>query len=767
MRGPYAGQSRTPGTRSSGAWRRPSGLLAERIEALRAEIQVHREREAASAAAQQISEESIGARAGNDFPESEQAGVAGVAGAESATPLSGAAGASQTPPLPPSLDTGDKSGSDFQPVSEELQAVCAERDRLEAERRQAADEAGESRRRLDELEQAMAAAIAEHEEARGSWEVERRELLKRQETLRAELETRSVETARLGTTAAELEAIRGERDRLEAERRQAANDAGESQRRLDELEGALAAAIAEHEEARGSWKAERQELLERQETERRSLLAETERREQEKNDSDRRRDEESRSTLQQETERLRAALEAACKTRDEVMRQADELRAEQDGLRARLDQASAACKDAEHALQIERDRHAAALDLAGQETQTAARRGDALEAKLRELGAESDRGRQERETESQEHGQALLALRQELAAAQTGRDSHEALWRQAEEGREVLRGEAERIRVAHEVLRGEADVIGTERDRLDRELDEARTLLANRSRHAEELEVRVLGLQTALDEERRGRAAEGQEHAKELAALRQDRDAERTRSVERETARQEASDAGERLRKDASQLRADLDIACRLADEHRGQRDRLSTEHKEEASRRDAEHDRLTVLLDKSRREGQAAALRAEALDTQMRALREESDRFRQEREAEVQEQHRKLLATSADRDALRERGAAGEAARADLQRRLADALREQRAALGRVEQLEASVQAARDASPGGLQGSGEPSVTAANASAATHGKVRDAGVPVSELAQQLQVAREANERLRALLAVFGTPSRKIGKDAS
>ena len=93
---------------------------------------------------------------------------------------------------------------------------------------------------------------------------------------------------------------------------------------------------------------------------------------------------------------------------------------------------------------------------------------------------------------------------------------------------------------------------------------------------------------------------------------------------------------------------------------------------------------------------------------------------FASRREAEVQEQHRRLEAARqeleaawAERDAERARGVSGEAARADLQRRVADAVREQRAAVGRVTQLEAELRAVREPSPGRLEGPHEPTVPA------------------------------------------------------
>ncbi len=583
------------------------------------------------------------------------------------------------------------------------------------------------------------------------------------QTLRAELEARSDEAARLGTLAAELEAARAERGRLEAEGQQAAKEAGESRRRLDELERARAKAIAEHEEARRSWEAERRELLERQEPLRAELEA--------------RSAEAARlgtlaaelEAVRAERDRLEAERRQAVNEAGELRRRQEELRTECDGLQARLDQGLSAHQDAEQTLQRERDRLAAALDLARQENQAAVGRGDGLEEQLRALGAERDRLLQVRESESQEHGQTLEALRQEREAAR----------RQAEEERAVISDEAERIRAAHADLRRQADALGTERDRLDRELDEARSLLAGRVRQGEEREERARELQKALEEERRERAAEGQQHARELDALRQERDAERKRSGEREEARQRAEETGETFRKEAEHLRAEVVVARRLADELRGERDRMKTEHEVAAGRLGLERDKLAAVLDQAQQKGQAEASRAEALDTQLRALREEFDRLRQKREADTQEQHRRLegaqqevLTVRAERDAERGRGAAGEAARADLQRRLAEALREHRAALKRVDQLEAEVQVQdvrkREAGPGRVEGPGEPSVSPANtaSAAATQGNAGSPAQPVEELARQLQLAQEANERLRAFLAVFGMPQQKIGNDA-
>src|SRR5262249_24002534 len=139
-----------------------------------------------------------------------------------------------------------------------------------------------------------------------------------------------------------------------------------------------------------------------------------------------------------------------------------------------------------------------------------------------------------------------------------------------------------------------------------------------------------------------------------------------------------------------------------------------------------------TAMLGQVRQEAEAAVRRNDELDAQLLALREENDRLYQNRNAAADDHGRALEAlrrdatmARAERDAEQARTTTVEAARGDLERRLADVLRERTALQAKLYQLEAD---------------GVPNVARR----------------VGQLAEQLQQAQEANERLRSFLAVVG-----------
>jgi chromosome segregation ATPase len=517
----------------------------------------------------------------------------------------------------------DRSAAPTAPPAHAAEALVQERDRIAIERDQLRDELSAVRSdleaRLAEAGERRARLAEDAERVRGERdriERERDRLHEDTENLRAQITARSAEVERLAELTAGLEAARARADDLETGQRHAVSDAEQARGRLEDLERTLAAAVAEHEEARGAWESERRRLLEKWDEERRTLVDDAERRSREQRGSQRREDEERIASLQHENTSLRADVEAADRARDEARRQADEVRAERDHLQARLADESAA--------------HEAA--------------------------------QRDRDADGHQHRRALEALQEELRAERKARETHQTAWRQAENERDGLGGQAERLQAMHDALRREADALGRERDRLDTELAEVRLRL--------------------------------------------------------------------------------------------GQDDELR-----------AERDRAAAALEVAQQEAKGAAERGEGLEAQLSALGGERDRLRQDHEAAVEGLRHELEAARAELGAERERTAAGEAARTELQRRLADALRDQRAAVARAEQLETEVRELRDRwrerpeGPTDLAAAGERS-----SASARHAEDRDQRI--DELTRQLRLAQEGNERLRAFLAVFGAHRQTIGNDS-
>jgi chromosome segregation ATPase len=697
-------------------------------------------------------------------------------------------------------------------AAERLARLAEQRDLVQAEGEQLRDEALRLRTELDarsaEAQQrepsghrfeALQIERDHLQEERDRLQSEVQALRAEVQALRAELDGRAADAGRLESLSAELEAVRADHGRLDAERQQAVSDRAQSLSRLGELEQSLAAAIAAHEEGRGSWEAERRALLEWGEVERRNLLDEAEKRGRHERDADRCRDEAIRTALRQETERLRSEMKAAVVARDEAWRQTAELGAECDQLRAESAQQSTA-QQAEH------DRLTTALDLARREAQAAAHRSSALDEQVHTFRDEFNRLRQEGDVLMEEQDRILEAQRQELAAERKGREEHESARRQAEKQRDVLHAQSEQLRAEHHELRLQFDAlttesvrraaqhetaktaceeakrqVQTERDRLGQELAEARTHLTETSQQGEQLAAQVCELQTTLERLGQEREAQERDRATERDALRQEQEAKRLQSAELDAARNRAEESRRTFRQEAEQLRTALEAERRLADELRTERNGLLKEHEAESAvrqsaerDRQAERDRLTAALDVARQEVQTATRRGDALEEQLRTLRDQGNHPGEGQDAESQAREdqrvlldlrRELEAARAERDAERDRATSGEAARTDLQRRLADALREHRAAVARAEKLEAEVQAVRSQRPRRTDGHGRPSPSAGEALAAPPHLSQDPEQPAEELARQLRLAQEANERLRSFLAVFGTHSEAIGKD--
>jgi chromosome segregation ATPase len=379
-------------------------------------------------------------------------------------------------------------------LNEEL---CRERDRFAAERDRLRDEVAAVRAeheahvaagasRLAQLEAGRDAARAEHEAHVGAGasrlaqleterdaarageerltdeaarlKVDRDRLEEELRSVRTELEGQAADVARLGSLSAELEARGADRDRLEAERQQAASEAEQLRSWLEELERSLAAAIAEHEDARGLWELERRQLQERCEVERQAARGreeaspgalETE--------ADRLRRE--IATLVQEHQRsvemLRRELESERQGRQELdaarsesERDGDTLRAESERLRAeredarrRVDALAVQCDQLDHKL--------ADAQATGAETR---RHRNELAAQLQALQTALEKQRQDREAEGQEHAKQCDALRQERDAERRRNAPLEAARVLAEKAAKSVREQAGQLRAAYDRL---------------------------------------------------------------------------------------------------------------------------------------------------------------------------------------------------------------------------------------------------------------------------------------------------------------------------
>jgi fused signal recognition particle receptor len=181
---------------------------------------------------------------------------------------------------------------------------------------------------------------------------------------------------------------------------------------------------------------------------------------------------------------------------------------------------------------------------------------------------------------------------------------------------------------------------------------------------------------------------------------------------------------------------------------------------------REAEGRAQASELDSLRQEREAARLRSEELEAaraRAEAARDplvhEAERLR----ADLEAARHRADALAAERDAERSRAEGMDAERTGLRRQLADALREQRAAAGR---LEAEVRANRDQGAARSEGPPGRSEPASEPPHVPPGDAADGGRRVEELATQLRLAQEANERLRSFLAVLGAHGQSIGNAA-
>ena len=276
--------------------------------------------------------------------------------------------------------------------------------------------------------------------------------------LRSELEARSTEAARADQLANELEVLRAEFDRLNAEQQAGSGREERLREQIRELERSLSESTASYEtaqatiagqleEARVAWESERQTIQREWEERLRTHARDGERRlgeEQaramavqqqasQQRDEERRRWNQELDSLREATERLRIQLQARSQECDELAGRAEDLvreraaaleqaearRQERDRLATARDDAEAARREAEQRCQAENDRLRQALEAARDQAEVAARDVSAdLERRLAEaqdrLRTETERADQ-MEAEYQAVSQRLDGSHQSVA----------------------------------------------------------------------------------------------------------------------------------------------------------------------------------------------------------------------------------------------------------------------------------------------------------------------------------------------------------------
>jgi len=555
--------------------------------------------------------------------------------------------------------------------------------------------------------------------------------------LHAEREAREAKAnAQLLRLAEERDAARAGMDRL-----------GEELRGLrDELEGSA-------QEAERRIEAERRELQARWERERQDLVADARLRGEGELDAARLRWEAEAQALRAERDAARLAAEAAARERGDL---ADRLGAAED-----------AAREDTRRLRAEVDRLAREVGPAREQAEAAARQGADHAGRARGLQDELDRLRRGRDAEAGDRDRALAELRQELDAS---RQAREAEVRAHLAEAEQLRAEAAEARRGWDDSQQQALALGAERDslRAQRDTAEAGRREAELAHHVE-----AGRLAAALEEARREaeaatlRGAGSAEQVRDLRArletLERDRatasaawDAARRRSEGEVLALREERDAARLAAEAAGRERGDL--AARLV--------AAEDSAREDARRLRAELDRLEREAGLAREQAEAAARQGADHAGRARGLQDELDRLRRGRDAEAADRDRALAELRQELLNERVRAAAeGERAAKDngeameeLERRLSDAFDDLRVTADRAKRLEAEATAARDQ----IAGRSEDEAADPSTPDRDERDLMDGGGDlerrhhVEELARQLRQARDANERFRSLLNVFG-----------
>jgi uncharacterized coiled-coil DUF342 family protein len=365
--------------------------------------------------------------------------------------------------------------------------------------------------------------------------------------------------------------------------------------------------------------------------------------------------------------------------------------------------------------------------------------------------------RQPREAQHQvdELHACLRDLREQLEAA---RVPHQTGPTSRQEVEDAQAGEigclTEELQADREELRG----LRSEVDRLRTELDDARDSLIRAEQNAE-----------VIARERDEATAERSRWGEEAARLRGERDGAARRAEHADRIAGELRDEIERVRCDhqaerdgherilaslraeqeAERARSGVELTARTAEVERLGRLIEELEAVQvERSRLRKEVGRLRGERDEARRELGEVKDRAEQADRLAGELRDEMEWLEQTRAAERAGHERALASLRGELEAARslaevERGRTGAAGEslADLERRLADTLDELRTTAGRAAAAEAEVNALNER------------LAARNGSAPQDDAPQDC---LEELGRQLRQAREANQRLSALLGVFG-----------
>jgi pSer/pThr/pTyr-binding forkhead associated (FHA) protein len=230
---------------------------------------------------------------------------------------------------------------------------------------------------------------------------------------RAQLEASSANTEQVNRLAGQLDAAWAEREQLRAQRQADAREAEQLRARVSELEQSLAQAITERETARDSrdqalrqaraqWDAEQEAVRCQWEQEHRAQVRDAEQRLrdeqaraaaerekwQEQLEAARREVDQERAPLQGEVERLRQEAAAWQRERHALLRQLDALGRERDELAAHRDKLESARREAEQRSQAEVARLTLALEQARQEGLSTARRNQESADQVQGLQAE-------------------------------------------------------------------------------------------------------------------------------------------------------------------------------------------------------------------------------------------------------------------------------------------------------------------------------------------------------------------------------------------
>ena len=369
-------------------------------------------------------------------------------------------------------------------LAEELEAAGAERARLHAQ--------------VEELERSLAGA-AERLEAAGA------------EVARAAMQVRHTGEAERRERAA--------RELTESARRQ-------SDREREVIQGDLERLRQELERLQRDREAERLQAQQLLATLPLGLQAEMQRW-QELTESARRQSDREREVIQGDLERLRQELDVLGSERETSLHLLESLTQQREQLTAVRDELTASFHAAEQASQAQ---FTAALQQSAQEKEAAQQRGDELAGHVRELRAELERLRHDREDERRQSVQLMDALQQDLKAQQQKWQEH-VDDRRGDEGREFPQENLDRLEQEISAMR--------------REREATLELIESLTREAEQMKAYREGLDASCREAEKGHQAKVDQLGLALQQAQDERDALRRR--------------GDELTGHVSELRAELE----------------------------------------------------------------------------------------------------------------------------------------------------------------------------------------------------------------